>query len=523
MPTPIRHYELADVLGSGALGVTYRALDTRTSAAVALKVVHERISQDAEILARLRQEARTARQLDHPNIARLLEQGDERGVAYIASEFVEGETLRARLDRQGRLSEREAHGIALCVAHALNAASAMRVLHRDLRPENVLVGDDGRLSVSDFSLIQALDATTPTRVVAFVAAPEYAAPELDEQRADIRSDLFSLGVILFETLVGRVPLSASARADARRTVLEQGDAALLTRAAPSLSVIVLRLLERDPQRRYADPAQCIAAMQAISEDGLAMVPAELVSGALPERRGRSWSAFRAALRWPARGLGAMVKALRAGATARGIRRNVQIGAAILIAATMVGGAGGLIAANTLGGGDDGNRPSTSAAIKPGGAAPSRTPSVTRTPSASAARSKTASPIEPPTPQQGVAGAAATPPGARTARAGKRGGAGIGPTARDRLFGDVPVVAGGPCGGRGHGTLRRCRVQRRNRRIHQSRSHLTRRSRRRHHRRSRLRLHRYRRRRRHLRPYLPIRPPAHRPSRCYARTSRPTAV
>ncbi len=415
MPTLIRHFEPADVLGSGALGVTHRARDTRTSAIVALKVIHERISQDADMSARLRQEARVAAQLDHPNVARLLEHGEDQGVAYIASEFVEGETLRARLDRQGRLSEEEARGIALCVAHALNAANAMRVVHRDLRPENILLGDDGQLSVSDFGLIQALDATTPTRVVAFVAAPEYAAPELDEQRADVRSDLFSLGVILFETLVGRVPAAASSGADPRRPVLEQGDAALLGQVAPAISAIVLRLLERDPRRRFADPAQCIAAFQAIADSASEIVPAELLADSAYAPRGRSWSTLRMPLAWPARGIGAVAGALRSGAMARPVRRNVQIAAAVLIAATMIGGAGGLIAANSLGG-DDGDRPAATGAMKQNDTAPSRTPAVTRTPAVSAARSNAVSPSATPMSQQGVAGAASTPPVTRTARA-----------------------------------------------------------------------------------------------------------
>lgn len=435
MPNAIRNYELMDMLGSGALGVTYRARDTRTSATVALKVVHERVVRDGDLAARLRHEVRVASQLDHPNIARVLEQGDDRGTAYVISEFVEGETLRARLSRQGRLSEEDAHGIALCVAHALNAADANRVVHRDLRPENVLLGDDGRLSVSDFGLIQALDAVTPTRVVAFIAAPAYAAPELHERRADIRSDLFSLGVILFETLLGRVPLEVpSSAADLRRPALPHGDAALLRQVAPSLAGVVQRLLEKDLHRRYANPDQCIVALQSITHLESEIVPAKSLTVArrallgvkllhatnrarLRERVKHALTVLRTPLARLAGGIGAMAAAMRGRAAAKAMSRSARIAAAVFIAATILGG-GGLIAASALGGGGGGGgRPSASAALKPDGAAPSRTPAATRTPAVVAARSNAASPTVTSVPRRGVAGVAATPPSTRPVRAG----------------------------------------------------------------------------------------------------------
>jgi serine/threonine-protein kinase len=208
LPHTIDGYEIIETLGTGALGVTYRARDTRTDTLVALKVFHPHLVEFPGVAARLRNEARAAAYLYHPNVARVLDHGEAGGAVFVASELVEGPSLRWRLQRDGRLPETETQHIALGITHALNAATAHRIVHRDLKPENVVLGDDGRVVVTDFGQARAMDAVTLTQVVAFGAASPYAAPEVGEGRGGIRSDLYALGVMMFEMLTGQLPVRA---------------------------------------------------------------------------------------------------------------------------------------------------------------------------------------------------------------------------------------------------------------------------------------------------------------------------
>ena len=272
MPTSVGPYELDEELGSGALGVTYRALDSRTHATVALKVVHRSLRPDDRATSRLRREARAASELEHPNIANVVEYGEADGDLYIASKFADGETLRTRLERGPCLSEAETHGIAVCVAHALNAADALRVVHRNLTPENIFLSDEGQLRLCDFALTQGLDSATPGGYGAFAGASIYAAPELRERRGDIRSDLYSLGAIMLEALTGwpRAQLHVNGNGHGNGNGNGKHAAApkppnfsQLSRTARTLAPVVQKLLKANPADRYANPAELLRALQSM--------------------------------------------------------------------------------------------------------------------------------------------------------------------------------------------------------------------------------------------------------------------
>ena len=197
MQKRIQDYELQTELGSGGMSTVYRARNVISGWIVALKVLHPHLAKDPEYVARLRREANIARNLDHPNIVRVLDEGQDGDHYYIAMELIEGETLFERLKRERKLPEAEARRIAICVARALEAAHAHGVVHRDIKSGNILLGNDGSVKVSDFGVAKATGSTKLTHTGLFIGTVAYAAPEAAEGKADARSDLYSLGVVLF--------------------------------------------------------------------------------------------------------------------------------------------------------------------------------------------------------------------------------------------------------------------------------------------------------------------------------------
>jgi len=240
-------FEVLAPLGSGGVSEVHRAHDRRTGGLVALKELLPQFTADRAVCRRFLREAEVARRLDHPGIVPVLDSGEERGRPYLAMELVEGEDLRRRLDREGALPWPEAQRIALAVARALAHAHGRGVVHRDLKPHNVLLARDGSVRLTDFGLarVQTLASLTGSSLV--WGSPEYMAPELfGRGRADPRSDLFSLGVLLFEMATGRLPWKdrslarlVSAVGDARVTLPSVGQGEAIDRLLALLLALIL--------------------------------------------------------------------------------------------------------------------------------------------------------------------------------------------------------------------------------------------------------------------------------------------
>jgi serine/threonine-protein kinase len=437
MPGPLAQYELLRVLGSGSTGVTHRARDLRSGDTVALRLIHPRLDLDPDMSDRLRHEARIAAQLRHENIAHIVEAGEDAGQTFIASEFVQGVSLRQRLQRAGRLSEAQTHRIALGIAHALNAAHTLRVTHGDLTPDNVLLNSHGDVRVCDFSLTHALDAQTLTRVVAFIAHPAYTAPEVDERRGDIRSDLYSLGVIMYEALTGRPPFGAASRdAIMRAHAATAPDLAVLQRAGRSLAPVVSRLLEKDPRDRFADPAELLDALYANSRLASTVASDEALSPRLLHARGprarlhvrrhvgeglgaarhRLAIAVAAAVAIASVAAAVVVAgavlpsraAVAAGRRVWAAPRAVKVaGASAVVAVTVLGG-GSLLIASATGGRGGGEKPPLVVSGESPPATHTRTVPATRTAAAAAEIEPSLTAGSPP-PSGTVSGAVAPPP------------------------------------------------------------------------------------------------------------------
>ncbi len=224
-------YLLGEELGSGGMGTVFRAEDTRSKRAVAIKLLAPEWLRDLEMRARLQREARALALFSHPNIVRLLESGEDQGQPYLVMELVEGRSLAGA----GKLEPRRACALGAQLCDALEAAHARGLVHRDVKPANILLDRDGNVRLADFGIARALDGSDAiTRSSLQAGTPEFLAPELLEGRpASVRSDLFAAGVVLHQWVTGALP---------------RGE---LDRLPPRLEPIVRQALSLDPQRRQS--------------------------------------------------------------------------------------------------------------------------------------------------------------------------------------------------------------------------------------------------------------------------------
>ena len=289
-------YRVESLVGTGGMGEVYRARDSRLGRDVALKILPEALAADAAWVRRLRREAEALAQLAHPNVMTVFEAGECEGLAFVAAELLEGETLRARLLR-GALPLDAVYDIGCQVAQGLAAAHACGLMHGDVTPGNVMLGPGGRVTLVDFGLARPIDAApTETQrldVTDGVAGTSgYMAPEqIRGGTVDARSDVFALGVLLFEMHSGRRPFAGATAADVQAAVLRD-EAPALHDAPPALQRLVARCLRKAPAERHAtahDVALLLDAARAVSRDG---VP-PLVSPGAPGR-GRRLSLLTAA-------------------------------------------------------------------------------------------------------------------------------------------------------------------------------------------------------------------------------------
>ncbi len=254
-------YRLEAKLGSGGMSTVYLAKDTTLDRPVAVKVMHREMSEQADQLARFRQEARAVAKLSHPNVVAVIDAGEDGGYPYIVFEYVEGETLKARINRVGALDVQEALAYAIEIGRGLTVAHARNMVHRDIKPQNVLIDAEGRAKLTDFGISRQLEKEGMTATGRVLGTTDYVAPEQAMGRgADQRSDIYSLGVVLFEMLSGHVPFQADSQVGvAMKHVNEelpdvQGERPEISAAT---ALVVERATSKDPARRYADIGEMI--------------------------------------------------------------------------------------------------------------------------------------------------------------------------------------------------------------------------------------------------------------------------
>ncbi|MGE3163611.1 MAG: serine/threonine-protein kinase [Planctomycetota bacterium] len=256
-------------IASGGMGTVYEAEQVNLGRTVALKVLSHELAEDESFVKRFLQEARSAAALNHTNVIHINDAGQSNGVFYYTMEFVQGENLAQRLRRRGCLPIGEALEITDQVADALAHAHEHEIVHRDVKPENIMITPDGRVKLADLGLAKKVmdaEASTITQAGAILGTPYYMAPEQarDFRRADARSDLYSLGVTLFKMLSGRVPFEGSSPIEVMMRALEGKHPPLsdfVPDLPPEVGALVDRLMHVDPEVRYRSGRSVRAAIR----------------------------------------------------------------------------------------------------------------------------------------------------------------------------------------------------------------------------------------------------------------------
>src|SRR3954462_8823756 len=260
-------YRLDAQIGAGGMSTVYRAFDQTLERRVAIKLMHREIASDSDQLERFRREARAVAQLSHPHIVGVIDAGEDGGRPYIVFECVEGETLKEHIRRAGRLPVAEAVAYAIEIARALGAAHARHIVHRDVKPQNVLIDEEGSAKVTDFGIARTLDEEGLTADGRVLGTTDYVSPEQALGRPVTgQSNLYSLGIVLFEMLTGDVPFKGDNQvAVAMKHVREQLPDVQLRR--PEVSGALAAVLDRAPaketERRSATDAELIADLEQV--------------------------------------------------------------------------------------------------------------------------------------------------------------------------------------------------------------------------------------------------------------------
>jgi serine/threonine protein kinase/tetratricopeptide (TPR) repeat protein len=294
-------YRILRILGEGGMGAVYQARDQELDRIIALKVIRPELAGNPAILQRFKQELILARNVTHRNVVRIFDLGEADGIKFITMEYVDGEDLRAILKREGKFTPKDAVHVIEQVCRALEVAHAEGVIHRDLKPQNIMRDSQGRIVVMDFGLARSLDTSGMTQTGALVGTLEYMSPEQAlGTELDQRSDLFTLGLIFYELLSGRMPYKADTALASlmKRTQERAAPVSSIENSVPkALSNIVARCLERDPKMRYHSAREILTQLEAwdanptIAPSDLARMahaPSRSVQISLPVPESRGW-------------------------------------------------------------------------------------------------------------------------------------------------------------------------------------------------------------------------------------------
>lgn len=253
-------YEILEQIGSGGMSEVYRAKCHKLNRLVAIKVLKEEFSSDAGFVKKFKMEAQAAAGLSHPNIVSVYDVVDEGSIHYIVMELIEGITLKSYITKKGRLGSKEAIGIALQVAQGIAAAHDQHIVHRDIKPQNMIISRDGKVKVADFGIARAV--TTQTIGATAVGSVHYISPEQARGGfSDSRTDIYSLGITMYEMMTGTVPFDGDNTVSIALAHLEQPitpPSRLNPEVPVSLERIIMKCTQKKPEKRYADVYELIS-------------------------------------------------------------------------------------------------------------------------------------------------------------------------------------------------------------------------------------------------------------------------
>ncbi len=263
-------YELGEVLGSGGMSSVYRAFDTLLERNVALKILHPQYLGDDDHVERFRREARSVAQLSHPNVVTVIDRGEDAGREYIVFELVDGDDLKELVERAGPLPVRRVLELGLEVGRALAFAHGQGLVHRDVKPQNVLLDTDGRAKVTDFGIARSLGTASTTETGTVLGTSHYIAPEQARgERVDALTDVYSFGAVLYELLAGDVPFPGDSFLTVAMKHVNEPVPNVLDRRPDvplRLASLVERCLAKEPSDRPASMDEVVGELQACLAD-----------------------------------------------------------------------------------------------------------------------------------------------------------------------------------------------------------------------------------------------------------------
>lgn len=272
-------YEIIGKIGAGGMSDVYKAKDLTLGRFVAVKVLKAEFSEDINFVTKFRTEAQSAAGLEHPNIVNIYDVGSENGIHYIVMEYVEGITLKTYIEKKGQLTFKEAISIAIQVGRGIEAAHAKNIIHRDIKPQNIMISTEGKVKVTDFGIARAATSNTINSDV--MGSVHYSSPEQARNGfVDGKSDIYSLGIVMYEMVTGRVPFDGDTTVAVAIQHLQEDMVAPSVYASNlpiSMEKIILKCTQKNPDRRYESITALLAdlrkALMSPHEDFVVMVPA----------------------------------------------------------------------------------------------------------------------------------------------------------------------------------------------------------------------------------------------------------